>query len=78
VNAAARWGKQAQAPNQQGDGGASIRLANQLNFACCIQGIETGEAAIKLASLGADEIQGYWPGKPQFVRESGLLFKCAL
>jgi EAL domain-containing protein (putative c-di-GMP-specific phosphodiesterase class I) len=56
---------------------ASIRLANQLNFAGCIEGIETEEAAIKVASLGADEIQGYWIGKPQLVRESGLLFKCA-
>jgi EAL domain-containing protein (putative c-di-GMP-specific phosphodiesterase class I) len=56
---------------------AGIRLASQLNLACCVEGIETEEAAIHVASLGADEIEGYWLGKPQLVRASGLLFKCA-
>jgi hypothetical protein len=56
---------------------ASIRLANQLYLACCVEGIETEEAAIEVASLVADEIQSYWIGKPQLFRESGLLFECA-
>lgn len=56
---------------------ASIRLANQLNLSCCVEGIETEEAALKVASLGADEIQGYWIGKPQLVQDSRLHLKRA-
>lgn len=56
---------------------ASIHLANQLNLGCCVEGIETEEAALRVASLGADEIQGYLIGKPKLLRENGLLFKRA-
>jgi EAL domain-containing protein (putative c-di-GMP-specific phosphodiesterase class I) len=56
---------------------ASIRLASELKLICCVEGIETEEAARKVALLGADEIQGYWIGKPRIVQETRALFKRA-
>ncbi len=56
---------------------ASIRLANQLNLTCCVEGIETEEAARKVRLFGADEIQGFWVGKPILLEDSRLLFKQA-
>ncbi|MEL7110223.1 MAG: bifunctional diguanylate cyclase/phosphodiesterase [Pseudomonadota bacterium] len=46
---------------------AAIRLAKQLGFVSCVEGIETQEFAARMAVLGADQIQGYWLGRPQLV-----------
>lgn len=43
---------------------AAIRLAKQLNLTCCVEGIETEDAANRVKNLGADEVQGYWLGAP--------------
>ncbi len=56
---------------------ASIRLANQLNLTCCVEGIETEEAARKVRLFGADEIQGYWIGRPMLLEDSRRLIKRA-
>lgn len=56
---------------------ASIRLAKQLNLTCCVEGIETEEAARKVRLFGADEIQGYWIGRPVLLEDSRRLFKRA-
>ena len=56
---------------------ASIRLAKQLNLTCCVEGIETEEAARKVRLFGADEIQGYWIGLPVLLEDSRQLFKRA-
>lgn len=56
---------------------ASISLAKQLNLTCCVEGIETEDAARKVRLFGADEIQGYWIGKPELLADSRLAFKRA-
>lgn len=48
---------------------AAIRLAKQLGLESCVEGIETEQAARRIALLGADTIQGYWLGKPRLVQE---------
>nr|WP_197501517.1 bifunctional diguanylate cyclase/phosphodiesterase [Hyphomonas sp. Mor2] len=49
---------------------AAIRLAKQLGLESCVEGIETEQAARRIALLGADTIQGYWLGKPRLVQET--------
>ncbi len=56
---------------------ASISLAKQLKLTCCVEGIETEEAARKVRLFGADEIQGYWIGKPLLLTDSRVAFKRA-
>jgi EAL domain-containing protein (putative c-di-GMP-specific phosphodiesterase class I) len=56
---------------------ASIRLAKQLNLTCCVEGIETEEAARKVQLFGADEIQGYWIGRPMLLTDTRVAFKRA-
>ncbi len=56
---------------------ASISLAKQLKLTCCVEGIETEEAARKVRLFGADEIQGYWIGKPMLLADSRVAFKRA-
>jgi diguanylate cyclase (GGDEF)-like protein len=56
---------------------ASIRLAKQLNLTCCVEGIETEDAARKVRLFGADEIQGFWIGRPMLLEDSHPLFKRA-
>lgn len=48
---------------------AAIRLAKQLGLESCVEGIETEQAARRIALLGADTIQGYWLGKPRLVQD---------
>ncbi|MEL6861701.1 MAG: bifunctional diguanylate cyclase/phosphodiesterase [Pseudomonadota bacterium] len=54
---------------------AAIRLAKQLGLESCVEGIETEQAARRIAVLGADMIQGYWLGKPCLVREQASPLK---
>ncbi len=54
---------------------AAIRLAKQLGLESCVEGIETEQAARRIAVLGADTIQGYWLGKPCLVREQSTRLK---
>ena len=46
---------------------AAIRLADDLGFECCVEGIETAKAANHAARLGCDQLQGYWVGQPQII-----------
>ncbi|MEM1191066.1 MAG: EAL domain-containing protein [Pseudomonadota bacterium] len=46
---------------------ASVKLAKQLGLTCCVEGVETRHAAATIRSLGADEVQGYWLGRPQLL-----------
>ena len=46
---------------------AAIRLADDLGFECCVEGIETAKAANHAARLGCDQLQGYWVGRPQII-----------
>ncbi|MEO1662202.1 MAG: EAL domain-containing protein [Pseudomonadota bacterium] len=46
---------------------AAIRLADDLGFDCCVEGIETAKAANNAARMGCDQIQGYWVGQPQII-----------
>lgn len=54
---------------------AAIRLAKQLGFESCVEGIETEQAARRIALLGADTIQGYWLGKPRLVQDEPVNLK---
>jgi diguanylate cyclase (GGDEF)-like protein len=56
---------------------ASISLAKQLKLTCCVEGIETEEAARKVRLFGADEIQGYWIGRPVLLTDCLVAFKRA-
>ena len=49
-------------PNKRGVLEATIQLATGLRFDCCVEGIETQEAAIAAAAQGCDQMQGYWSG----------------
>ena len=54
---------------------AAIRLAKQLGLESCVEGIETEQAARRIALLGADTIQGYWLGKPRLVQDEPRALK---
>ena len=54
---------------------AAIRLAKQLGLESCVEGIETEQAARRIAVLGADTMQGYWLGRPSLVREQAVSLK---
>lgn len=53
--------------NKRGVLQATIKLAKGLRFTCCVEGIETSEAAAFAASEGCDEMQGYWFAAPKLV-----------
>lgn len=42
----------------------AIELARQLGLTCCVEGVCTQEAANYVRSLGVDELQGFWIGRP--------------
>ena len=48
---------------------ASIKLAKQLDLVCCVEGVESAVAAQTIRQLGADEVQGYWIGRPSLIRD---------
>ncbi len=54
---------------------AAIRLAKQLGLESCVEGIETEQAARRIALLGADTMQGYWLGKPRLVQDEPMPLK---
>ncbi|MEP1143335.1 MAG: EAL domain-containing protein [Henriciella sp.] len=54
-------------PNKRGVLEATIQLATGLRFDCCVEGIETQEAAISVAAQGCDQMQGYWFGHPELI-----------
>jgi len=45
----------------------AIEMANQLDLECCVEGVESKLSAIKVAKLGAQEIQGYFIGRPEII-----------
>ncbi|MEM1403199.1 MAG: EAL domain-containing protein [Pseudomonadota bacterium] len=48
---------------------AAVSLAKQLDLTCCVEGVETARAAREIGQMGADELQGYWIGKPALIRD---------
>ena len=48
---------------------AAIQMCRRLDLICCVEGVETQDAADVIASLGADEIQGYLLGRPCLVSD---------
>ena len=53
--------------NKRGVLQATIRLARDLGFECCVEGVETQTAATFAAQQGCDQMQGYWFGHPEIV-----------
>lgn len=48
----------------------TIKMAHEFDIRVLAEGVETGEAALALAELGADELQGFYFGRP--MRPSAL------
>ncbi len=46
---------------------ATIRLAQDLGFDCCVEGIETADAAAFATRQGCRQMQGFWFGHPRLV-----------
>jgi len=47
---------------------ATIRLATELGFECCVEGIETERAAKVATELGCSQMQGFWFGHPEIIQ----------
>lgn len=56
---------------------AVIDMSHQLDLVCCVEGVETEEQAAYLSSLGVDELQGYWLGRPSLVKGTPSVKKVA-
>ncbi len=54
-----------------------INMSNQLGLTCCVEGIETSEMATFLKKLGVDELQGYWLGRPNLVKDQPAKIRAA-
>lgn len=53
--------------NKRGVLQATVQLAKNLGFVCCVEGIESDRAARFAARQGCDQMQGYFFGKPKLV-----------
>lgn len=53
--------------NKRGVLQATVQLAKNLGFVCCVEGIESDRAARFAARQGCDQMQGYFFGKPELV-----------
>jgi diguanylate cyclase (GGDEF)-like protein len=53
--------------NKRGVLQATVQLAKNLGFECCVEGIESDRAARFAARQGCDQMQGYFFGKPKLV-----------
>ncbi|MEO1303617.1 MAG: EAL domain-containing protein [Pseudomonadota bacterium] len=53
--------------NKRGVLQATINLAKGLRFTCCVEGVETADAASFAAARGCDQMQGYWFGHPELI-----------
>lgn len=53
--------------NKRGVLQATIQLALSLGFQCCVEGIETHDAARFAIDQGCDQMQGYWFGHPRVI-----------
>lgn len=53
--------------NKRGVLQATVQLAKNLGFLCCVEGIETERAAKFAARQGCDQMQGYFFGEPLLV-----------
>ncbi|MEM9841004.1 MAG: EAL domain-containing protein [Pseudomonadota bacterium] len=49
---------------------AAIRLAHDLGFECCVEGIETEHAAEIVRQLGCTQMQGFWFGYPKVIERN--------
>lgn len=54
--------------NKRGVLQATVQLAKTLGFSCCVEGVESEQAARFAARQGCDQMQGYYFGKPELVR----------
>lgn len=45
----------------------ALRLARDLDLVTCVEGISSETLAEKMRKLGADQMQGYWIGRPRLV-----------
>jgi diguanylate cyclase (GGDEF)-like protein len=49
---------------------AAISLAQQLDLVACVEGVESAEELNIVLPMGAQQVQGYWIGRPYLVSES--------
>ena len=57
--------------NKRGVLQATVQLAKNLGFVCCVEGIESDRAARFAARQGCDQMQGYFFGAPALVSATG-------
>lgn len=48
---------------------AAIKLAQQLGLTACVEGVETQHALNQVVEMGADQVQGYFIGKPEMLQD---------
>ena len=63
VHAASRNGDSTETAILRG----ALRLARELGLVTCVEGVSSEEMALQMKIFGADQIQGYWVGRPQLV-----------
>lgn len=51
----------------------ALQMAHKLGLESCVEGVEHADVAMRVAELGATEIQGYWLGKPELVSDELVL-----
>ncbi|MGB3626582.1 MAG: EAL domain-containing protein, partial [Henriciella sp.] len=45
----------------------AIRLARELGLTCCVEGVSSAEIATQVMRLGANEVPGFWIGRPTLI-----------
>lgn len=65
------------------DGGDSailkgaIRLASELGLTSCVEGVSSAEMAEQMKRLGADQVQGFWIGRPTLIQPADKVVRLA-
>ena len=63
VHAASRDGDSTQTAILRG----ALRLSHELGLISCVEGVSSEEMALQMKIFGADQIQGFWVGRPTLV-----------
>lgn len=63
VHAASRDGDSTQTAILRG----ALRLSHELGLISCVEGVSSEEMALQMKVFGADQIQGFWVGRPTLV-----------
>jgi diguanylate cyclase (GGDEF)-like protein len=73
VHAASRNGDSTETAILRG----ALRLSHELGLVSCAEGVSSEEMALQMKIFGADQIQGFWVGRPQLVTPGSAPVKLA-